>query len=336
MNARSRALGTAVIALALALAAPARAADVDPATVNAARALAEEGLSHYDKGEYEAALDKLQRADELIQAPTIGLYAARSLERLGRLIEASERYLQVSRMQLDDSASDVFKAAVADAERAYNDLKPRIPKLAVAVRGAPEREVQITIDGKPVPPALVGVSRPVDPGKHVVEGAWAGRVVRREITLPESDESAVTLEFPVAPPKPPVVPRRAGPSPEIAQRVFGWTAVGAGTAGLVVGGITFGVASALRGDLIGLGCTERVECPDTPQTRDKLGSYNRVRLVPAPALIVGGVLAAGGVALLLTVPSASSTSSTSSKSASGGAAAHAWISPWGAGIAGVF
>ncbi|KYF59360.1 hypothetical protein BE08_07425, partial [Sorangium cellulosum] len=318
-------------------------ADVDPATVNAARALAEEGLALYDKGEYEAALDKLGRADELIQAPTIGLYAARSLERLGRLIEASERYLQVSRMQLDASASDVFKAAVADAEKAYNDLKPRIPKLAVAVRGAPEREVQLTIDGKPVPPALVGVSRPVDPGKHVVEGAWAGRVVRQEITLSERagrvvrqeitlserNETAVTLEFPAAPPKPPaIVPRRAGPAPDIAQRVFGWTAVGAGAAGLVAGGITFGVASALRGDLIGLGCTERVECPDTPQTRDKLGSYNSVRLVPAPALIVGGVLAAGGVVLLLTVPPASSQS--------GGAAAHAWISPWGAGIAGVF
>ncbi|WP_437876713.1 tetratricopeptide repeat protein [Sorangium sp. So ce513] len=332
MNARSRALGTALIALALALATPARAADVDPATVNAARALAEEGLAHYDRGEYEAALDKLGRADELIQAPTIGLYAARCLERLGRLIEASERYLQVSRMQLDASASDVFKAAVVDAEKAYNDLKPRIPKLAVAVRGAPEREVQISIDGKPVPPALVGVSRPVDPGKHVVEGAWAGRVVRQEITLSERNESAVTLEFPAAPPQPPpLVPRRVGPAPATTQRVFGWTAVGAGAAGLIAGGITFGVASALRSDLIGLGCTERVECPDTPQTRDKLGSYNSVRLVPAPALIVGGVLAAGGVALLLTVPS---TSSTSSKS--GGAAAHAWISPWGAGIAGVF
>ncbi|WP_438017615.1 tetratricopeptide repeat protein [Sorangium sp. So ce315] len=332
MNARSRALGTALIALALALAAPARAADVDPATVNAARALAEEGLALYDRGEYEAALDKLGRADELIQAPTIGLYAARCLEQLGRLIEASERYLQVSRMQLDASASDVFKAAVADAEKAYNDLKPRIPKLAVAVRGAPEREVQITIDGKPVPPALVGVSRPVDPGKHVVEGAWAGRVVRQEITLSERNETAVALEFPAAPPKPPaIVPRRAGPAPDTTQRVFGWTAVGAGAAGLIAGGITFGVASALRDDLIGLGCTERVECPDTPQTRDKLGSYNSVRLVPAPALIVGGVLAAGGVALLLTVPPASSSTSKS-----GGAAAHAWISPWGAGIAGVF
>ncbi|WP_434044910.1 MULTISPECIES: tetratricopeptide repeat protein [Sorangium] len=331
MNGRSRALGTAIIALALALVAPSRAADVDPATVNAARALAEEGLALFDKGDYAAALDKLGRADELIQAPTIGLYAARCLERLGRLIEASERYLQVSRMQLDASASDVFRAAVADAEKAYNDLKPRIPKLAVGVRGAPEREVQITIDGKVVPPALVGVSRPVDPGKHVVEGAWAGRVVRQEITLPERDESAVTLEFPVVPPKPPaVVPRRADPAPDTAQRVFGWTAVGAGAAGLVVGGITFGVASALRGDLIDLGCSRRVECPDTPQTRDKLDSYNSVRLVPAPSLIVGGVLAAGGVALLLTVPSASSASKR------GGAAARAWISPWGAGITGVF
>ncbi|WP_437306970.1 tetratricopeptide repeat protein [Sorangium sp. So ce388] len=327
MNARTRALGTATIALALMLAAPARAADVDPATVNAARALAEEGLAHFDKGEYAAALDKLGRADELVHAPTIGIYAARSLEQLGRLIEASERYLQVSRMPLDASASDVFKAAVADAGKAYNDLKPRIPKLAVGVRGAPEREVQITIDGKPVPPALVGVSRPVDPGKHVVEGAWAGRVVRQEVTMSERQEAAVALEFPGVVRAPVLPPAPAGPAPGTPQRVLGWTALGTGAAALVVGGITFGVASALRSDLIGLGCTERVVCPDTPATRDKLDSYNTVRLVPAPALIVGGALAAGGVALLLTIPSAPKAR---------GAAARLWISPSGAGIAGVF
>ncbi|MGK3967863.1 tol-pal system YbgF family protein [Sorangium sp. So ce118] len=327
MNARTRALGTATIALALMLAAPARAADVDPATVNAARALAEEGLAHFDKGEYAAALDKLGRADELIHAPTIGLYAARCLEQLGRFIEASERYLQVSRMPLDASASDVFKAAVADAGKAYNDLKPRIPKLAVGVRGAPEREVQISIDGKLVPPALVGVSRPVDPGKHVVEGTWAGRVVRQEVTVSERQEAAVALEFPGVVRRPVVPPAPAGPAPGTPQRVLGWTAVGTGAAALVVGGITFGVASALRSDLIGLGCTEKVVCPDTPDTRDKLDSYNTVRLVPAPALIVGGALAAGGVALLLTIPSAPKPR---------GATARLWISPSGAGIAGVF
>lgn len=327
MHPRLRALGTATVALAfaLALATAARAADVDPATLNAARALAEEGLDLYDKGEYAAALDKLGRAEELIQAPTIGLYAARCLEHLGRIIEASEHYLLVSRTPLDDSASDVFKAAVADAEKAYNDLKPRIPKLAVGVRGAPEREVQISIDGKPMPPALVGVSRPVDPGKHLVEGAWAGRVVRQEITLQERQETAVALEFPAV--RRPVVPSPVSPAQPSTQRVLGWSAVGTGAAALVVGGITFGVTSALRSDLIDLGCTEKVVCPDTPKTRDRLSSYNSTRLIPAPAFIVGGALAAGGAALLLTMPSASRPR---------GATARPWISPWGAGIVGVF
>ncbi|WP_437279029.1 tetratricopeptide repeat protein [Sorangium sp. So ce375] len=322
-------MGTATIAFALALtlATTARATDVDPATVNAARALAEEGLDLFDKGQYAAALDKLGRADQLIQAPTIGLYAARCLEQLGRLIEASERYLQVSRTSLDDSASDVFKAAVADAGKAYDDLKPRIPRLAVRVRGAPEREVQITIDGRPMPPALVGVSQPVDPGKHLVEAAWAGRNARQEVTLKEREEAAVALEFPGV--RPPVIlPPPAGHAPGTTQRVLGWTAVGTGAAALVAGGITFGVTSALRSDLIDLGCTKTVVCPNTPKTRDKLGTYNDMRLIPAPAFIVGGALAAGGVALLLTAPPAGAKPK--------GAAVRPWISPWGAGIAGVF
>ncbi|AUX19618.1 hypothetical protein SOCEGT47_000700 [Sorangium cellulosum] len=342
MNARSRPLRIAAIttALALTLATPARAADVDPATVSAARALAEEGLDLFDRGQYAAALDKLDRADELIDAPTVGLYAARCLEQLGRLVEASERYLYVSRMPLDASASDVFKAAVADAGKAYKDLRARVPRLAVTVLRAPEREVQITIDGKPVPPALVGVSQPVDPGEHVVEGAWAGRVIRREVSLPERNEATIALDFaatgaPVAPHPPPaagapVAPRpppAAGGTPLVTQRALGWIAVGTGAAGLVAGGITFGVASGLRSDLVRLGCTEAVECPDTPATRDKLGTYNTVRLVPAPAFIAGGVLAAGGVALLFTAPSTPK---------SRGATARPWISPWGAGIVGVF
>lgn len=338
MNARSSLLCTAALATALALATPAPAAEVDPATVSAARAIAEEGLDLFDRGEYAAALDKFERADELIDAPTVGFYAARCLEQLGRLVEASERYLNVSRMPLDPSASDVFKAAVADAEKAYNELRERVPKLAVTVRGAPEREVQITIDGKPVPLALVGVSRPVDPGKHVVEGTWAGRVIRREVSLPERNEATVTLDFAGVAPPAGAAPAAgaasaastapaAGAALGIPQRVLGWTAVGTGAAGLVLGGITFGVASALQGDLIRLGCTERIECPDTPQTRDKLGSYNTVRLVPAPAFIAGGVLAAGGIVLLLTAPSAPKPR---------GATARPWISPWGAGLMGVF
>ncbi|AUX40519.1 hypothetical protein SOCE26_019200 [Sorangium cellulosum] len=335
MNARSRALRTAAVALALALAlasaASARAADVDPATVSAARALAEEGLDLFDKGQYAAALDRFERAEALFKAPTLGLHAARCLEQLGQLVEASERYLQVSRMPLDASSSDAFKAAVADAAKAYEELRPRVPRLAVQVRGAPEREVQISIDQKPVPAALVGVLRPINPGPHVVDGVWAGRGVRREVALPERQEATVVLDFTAPRPGPgPAGPGRgpdAGPAPALLHRTFGWVAVGTGAAGLVLGGITFGVTSGLRRDLIDLGCTEDVACPDKPETRDKLGSYNAVRLVPAPAFIVGGVLAAGGVALLLTAPSAP---------APRGAAVRPWITPWGAGIAGVF
>ncbi|WP_437679121.1 tetratricopeptide repeat protein [Sorangium sp. So ce131] len=335
MNARSRALRTAALALALALAgaAPARAADVDPATVSAARALAEEGLDLFDKGQYAAALDRFERAEALFKAPTLGLHAARCLEQLGQLVEASERYLQVSRMPLDASASDAFKAAVADAARAYEELRPRVPRLAVAVRGAPEREVQVSIDQKPVPAALVGVLRPINPGAHVVDGAWAGRGVRREVTLSERQEATVVLDFPAPRPGPggpgpgPGRGPDAGPAPALLHRTLGWAAVGTGAAGLVLGGITFGVTSGLRSDLIDLGCNEDVECPDTPEARDKLGSYNAVRLVPAPAFIVGGALVAGGVALLLTAPSAP---------APRGAALRPWITPWGAGIAGVF
>lgn len=310
----------AVLAAATAVEPAARAADVPPEDMSAARSLAEEGLANFDKGQFQAALDKLKRADDLVHAPTTGFYTAKCLEKLGRLVEASERYLGVSRIQLDASASDAFKAAVADSAKAYQALKPQIPALAIGVRGAPDREVQATIDGKAVPAALMGVNRPADPGKHVVEGRWGERVVKREVTLQEGAREEVILDFSSA----------SGPvAPGGAQRTVGWAAVGAGAAGLVLGGVTFGVASGMRSDLIAGGCADKdkVFCPDTPDLHDKVGSYNSLRGVPAPALIAGGVLAAGGLVLILTAPSAPKSQA---------AAIRPWISPWGGGISGVF
>ncbi len=317
---RDRWLVCAIAALTLAIAAPSRAADVDPATLSAARALAEEGLALYDKGQFAAALDKLDRADALIHAPTTGLYAARCLENLGRLVDASERYLQVSRLQLEPSAKDVFKTAVVDAGKAYEALKARIPKLAIGVRGAPDKEIQVSMDGKALPAALVGVNRPTDPGTHAIEGKWGERVVKRTVVLKEGATEEVILDFTGA----------AGPAqPGSPLRTVGWVAAGTGVAGLVLGGVTYGVGLSMRSDLVASGCSQSLECPDTAAIRDKVDAYRTVGGIAAPAFIAGGVLAAGGVVLILTAPS-------TQPSKAGSAALRPWISPWGAGVTGVF
>src|SRR5262249_5440698 len=87
--------------LVVLLAAPQALGDesaVDDQTRAKARTIGEEGLALYDQGRYIEALDRFQSASALVKAPTLDLMAARCLTKMGRLVEASERYLDVTRM----------------------------------------------------------------------------------------------------------------------------------------------------------------------------------------------------------------------------------------------
>jgi hypothetical protein len=68
-------------------------------------------MTFYEQRKYAEALDRFDRAGTIIQAPTITLHAARSLDKLGRLIEAAERYRTCISTPLEDKASDAFRAA---------------------------------------------------------------------------------------------------------------------------------------------------------------------------------------------------------------------------------
>src|ERR1700677_681378 len=114
-----RRLGGIVLALGiLAGAAPRAEAQPakDPAIVATARSIALDALALFDKGDFAAALEKFNRADDLVHAPTMSLNAARCLEKLGRLVEAHERYRVAANATLDASASEALKSAAADAD----------------------------------------------------------------------------------------------------------------------------------------------------------------------------------------------------------------------------
>src|SRR3954468_13501151 len=98
---RSRSAAAALAALLLS-AAPAFAAPPESADAAAARStarkLGQEAVKLFENSEWAAALEKFNTADSLVPTPTLGLYAARCLVKLDRLVEASERYLEVTRM----------------------------------------------------------------------------------------------------------------------------------------------------------------------------------------------------------------------------------------------
>lgn len=323
MNTRRIGAG-GVLTLAILLGAASRALAQPSETVTraAARAAAEEGLALYDSGQYPAALDKFNRADDLVHAPTMSLMAARCLEKLGRLVEASERYRVASRAQLDAGASDGFKAAVVKAEKQYKALQPRIPRITLGVSGASPGDVEITIDGKAVPVAMVGIERPTDPGHHTVKGRRGAEVVVREIELKEGDAIEVALRLAGGD----AAPAAAG-AVGATQRAIGWTGVGLGVAGLVFGGVTLGLKiSAQNGLTSSSGCTPDFVCP--PSAKAAVDHYYTLRPMPVAGFAAGGAALAAGAVLLLTAPRARPTG--------GALTLLPWMGPHGGGLTGVF
>lgn len=183
--------GTPAMAVTL-LATPAAAQSAaDKAT---ARTLAREGIKLFKAKKYQEALDKLQRAQALYDAPIHLIYIARCQVELGLLIDGAETYRLLLRTRLQADAPGAFKRAVADAEPELKKLEPRIPKLRIDVEPSNVEGLELQIDGVGVPAAVVGIDRPANPGTRVVTASAPGyKAARAEIELKEGGQQQVKL-----------------------------------------------------------------------------------------------------------------------------------------------
>lgn len=323
MRARTLSLFFAA-ALALLPSPEALAQSADPATRQAARKVAEEGLKLYNAGDFNGALEKFNLADSLVPTPTLGVQAARCLVKLGRLVEASERYLEVMRVKLDKTALFVHKKAQVDALKERDDLVSRIPTVEIRIEGPMGDNGKVTIDGTEVPPALFGQTRPVDPGKHTLVAKRPDTSVTRDVTVGERETALAVLKLPPLPlPERKFVKNPAGE----AQRVAGWIALGVGAGGLIAGGINGVVALSMQSSL-------NEKCPMKqcgPDQYDDIDNFTRQTTASTAGFIIGAVGAVAGVTLLLTAPPALKPAPEKTERA-----LRLWVGPLGAGVRGDF
>ncbi|MFT3769038.1 MAG: hypothetical protein QM820_26660 [Minicystis sp.] len=318
-------------ACAVVLAAPAAHADnVDPAARSTARKLGQEAIKLYDAGDYGAALEKFNTADSLVPAPTLGLYAARCLVKLGRLVEASERYLEVTRMQLDRGAPPVMRKAQADAVTEREKLLPTIPTLEIRLDGPQGDGVTITFDDKPMVSGLIGEKRPVDPGKHRVTAKRADAEVAQEIIVKGSEAAKMVLKLPPLPPKP---VERTPP-----LRVAGWVGIGLGVAGAVFGGVNGALAIAQQQSLASECPAGNSLCP--PSAAGKIATYNVVTKLTTIGLITGLVGLGFGIPAVAASPKSEWVYPDGSPAPPPKDAPKVSVEPWitlgGAGLGGTF
>ncbi len=332
-------LGAALLSFAVALAVPAAAQAPDEATRTAARALGTAGVEAYQASDFATATDKLEKAYALLHAPSLGLWSGRALVKLGKWVEAADRFLETTSLQVPAGDYAVQKRAQADAAAELAGLKPRIPSLVVAVEGAELADCSISVDGVPVAASLLGAGRLVNPGTHELDGRHGDDRAHAEVTLAEGERKTVALAFgaPAPAPAAPPAANQAPPSPPLsvpapltanadvgrassAQRTWGWITIGAGGVGLLVGGVTGLIAVGKKSDLDGNPNCRGNHC--APNEQSTVDTYNTCRTLSTVGFYAGGALAALGVVLLVTAPSQAS--------------AQAYVGPGTAGVRGTF
>lgn len=183
--------------LPLAWPAPARA-QVSDAERAAARDLFKQGDELQRAGKFPDALDKFQRAEQVIHAPTNMLRIAECQAAMGHLVEAAESYRQVTRWTLPAGSPPAFQSAIDQARGELAQVEPRVPKVLVQVTPAPPQgsQPELVIDGASVPFALVGEQIPLDPGEHTLQARAAGYASQVEkVSLKERDSKTVALQL---------------------------------------------------------------------------------------------------------------------------------------------
>lgn len=317
MLARRRAVPIAGFLFLLATSA---VAQPDEATRTAARALGNSGVEAYQANDFATATDRLEKAYDILRVPTLGLWSGRALVRVGKWVEAAERFAEVASLQVPQGEYAVQKQAQLDAADEFQSLKPKIPMIRVAADGVNLNEVAIDIDSQPVPSSLAAEGRLVNPGQHVVEGLRAGERVRVTLTLKEGQREVAMLRFGAKQAAGGAAVPADDKSGSPAVRAVGYVTLGVGAVGLTLGTVTGIIALGNKSDIDG-----STQCRDDvcgPSERSKVDSYNSMRMASSVGFIAGGVLAATGVVLLL-------TSSGSSKT-------EAFVSPTYAGLRGSF
>lgn len=327
------------VALALALSAPilipegtARAqSDEEKA---AARSLALQGAEALKNNKFAEAVDLVSRAESIVHASTHLLMIARAQTGLGKLVAAQETYLKLIREDLPASAPDAFKKAQAVGKEELAAIEPRIASLRIVLDGLGQKKVTVKLDDQIVPPALVGVHRPVDPGKHEVGLFTVGASpVKASVELKDGEKKDMRLVVPDAPaggvPLNPAdnpdagkasgakaahpAKGAAGPGFMTPLRGAGIGVGAVGIAGVVVGALFVAKGGSTQADAdqaaADYGCTGGgTVCPKPQTAAEQKAVQNindldsraaRQKTIGTIGLAVGGVALAGGVVMLI-------------------------------------
>jgi hypothetical protein len=253
-----------------------------------ARALADEGANAYAEADYQRALALFGRAYDLVAAPTIALFEARTLVRLGRWVEARAAYLRAAGANLPTDVPPAFREATQTAIAELAAFTPRIPRLEVQLGANSKRypaALSVWLDDRRLSAEQLRGFIYVDPGRHSVELRGPG--VKRaplSFVLGEGQAKVVPIDVHSEPAADP-------------QRTWGYVSLGTGALGLVAG-VTTGVLA------LNAHAEAERECPSNVCERGGAGEaalerFRTFRTISTVGYVLGAVGVGTGTGLLV-------------------------------------
>lgn len=316
-------------------------AAIDDNTKSASRELSKAAKHDFDRGDFDQASHKFQKAFSATEVPTLALWSARALVKQGRLVAAAEFYRKACILQKNELwIGEAQPRAQEQAQIELQQLTPRIAQLTIVVNGATVEEVELFVDGISLPGALLGVGVPIDPGQRVVTIKRGADVVQEQVALAEGEQRQITLTLSSQLAAGGVPPRssnatlgasratlKRSSAHEVAgierrsmtsadqrptsqrtetgrgQRMLGWIGLGVGGMGVVVGVAAGLIVKSRYSDYKPFCPTKGCDLDEVSQS--KLDDYNLWRGVATTGFVVGAVGTAAGITLLLTSPKSS-------------------------------
>lgn len=266
------------------------------ADVAAADVLFTDGRRAADAGDWNTACAKFSQSYQLDPAPGALLNLGDCEEHRDHLASAWRHF-----RKLADGLPDTDERK-ALADRRAADVLGRAPRLKLLVAN-PSPTVTVTRDGAVVGRASFGVAVPVDAGSHTIVVRGPGlKPATYDVTLRDGETRELAVNAvddtpsataALAPPPPAA---SASTSP---RAIVGWTILGAGGAGFVLGAVFGGVALSASSASDSL-CTDGV-C----RTMGAVQDHERAKafaLATDITLGFGAALAVTGLVLVLTAP----------------------------------
>ncbi len=273
----------------------------------------------FDKKKYDAALVLFREAYDETKSPNAHLMVGTTLLRLGRLAEGYDELMATMREAGARAETEPKYAAARDQAAAeIAPLESKIAKLVLTFSGAAPAGAKVTVNGVVIPAAKLGSPIAYLPGsvEIVVEGlggkpmksteALTAGVAKTVVLGPPAPEKTAAPHGSGAPSNsgktsPSAAPSAAPVTPEGGKsggtiRTVGYGVAALGVAGMVLFGVSAGVAQS-KMDELQKGCGS-ARCTD-PKYADVVDSGKTMDLLSSVGLGAGIVGLAGGAAMIV-------------------------------------